>query len=150
VSDLESRQNSTESAAGDETSRIEYPTNHVLAVLDTSDQVDCAVDALANSAFLESEIELNRGAEFADRLGSATGRRGLSDWFIRLFQSVGLKNAETELKDHYEQALRDGHAIIAVLTPTDERKDLAVQLLRDCGARFINYFGRLNIERIGR
>jgi len=46
----------------------------VLAILDTSDQVQCAVDALANSAFLESEIELNRGAEFADRLGSTTGR----------------------------------------------------------------------------
>jgi len=52
------------------------------------------------------------------------------------------------LKDHYEQTLRDGHAIIAVLTLTDERKDLAVQLLGDCGARSINYFGRLNVERI--
>ena len=148
MSDLESRPNAAESAVGDEAHRIEYPTNHVLAILDTSDQVARAVDALANNAFLESEVELNRGAEFADRLGSTTGRRGLSDWFIRLFQSVGLKNAETELKDHYEQALRDGHAIIAVLTPTDERKDLAVQLLRGCGARFINYFGRLNVERI--
>lgn len=149
MSDLESRPNAAESSAGDEAQSIEYPTHHVLAVLETSDQVDCTLDGLTNSAFLESEIELNRGEEFADQLGSSTGRRGLSDWFIRLFQSVGLKNAETELKEHYEQALRDGHAVIAILTPTDERKDLAVQLLRECGARFINYFGRLNVERIG-
>jgi hypothetical protein len=127
---------------------IQYPTNHVLAVLDTSDQVDCTVDALVNNAFLDSEIELNRGVEFADRLGATTGRQGVGDWFIRMFQKIGLKNAESELKEQYEQAVRDGHAIIAVLTSTEERKDLAVQLIRDCGGRFINYFGPLTVERI--
>ena len=126
-----------------------YPTNHVLGVLDTSSQVERALDALSNGGFLESEIELNRGTEFADRLGATTGRSGVGDWFIRIFERVGLKNAESELKEQYEQALRNGAAIIAVLTPTEERKDLAVQLIRDCGGHFINYFGRLNVERIG-
>ena len=129
---------------------VQYPTNHLLGVLDTSSQVECALDALSQGGFLESEIELNRGTEFADRLGATTGRRGLGDWFIRIFERVGLKNAESELKEQYEEALRNGAAIIAVLTPTEERKNLAVQLIRDCGGRFINYFGRLNVERIGR
>ena len=119
-------------------------------MLDTSEQVECALDALVNRAFLESEIEINRGVEFADRLGASTGREGLSDWFIRLFQTVGLKNPETEIKEEYEQAVRDGHAVIAILTPTEERKDLAAQLLQGCGARHLNYFGRFEVERIGR
>jgi hypothetical protein len=134
----------------DESDSIQYPTNHVLGVLDTSSQVECALDGLSQRGFLESEIELNRGTEFADRLGATSGRRGLGDWFIRIFERVGLKNAESELKEQYEEAVRNGAAVIAVLTPTEERKDLAVQLIRECGGRFINYFGRLNVERIGR
>ena len=150
MSDLESGRNPGQPAGGAERAPIQYPINHVVGVLETPDQVECALDALVNRAFLESEIELNRGVEFADRLGASTGRGGLSDWFIRLFQTVGLKNDETEIKEQYERAVRDGHAIIAVLTPTEERKDLAVQLLRGCGARFLNFFGRFEVERISR
>jgi hypothetical protein len=127
---------------------VQYPTNSVLAVLDTPDQSSCALDALLGGGFLESEIKLGRGSDAADRLDAATGRRGFQDWLIRLFETVGVTNAEIETKDHYEQALRDGHTVIVVLTPTDERKDLAARLIRDCGGRFINYCGHLSIERI--
>jgi hypothetical protein len=127
---------------------VEYPTNHVVAVLDTPDQTSCALDALVGGGFLESEIELRRGTEEADRLDAGTGRRGFQDWWIRLFQSVGLRNTEIEMKDHYEQALRNGHTVLAVMAPTDERKDLAAQMIRECGGRFINFFGHLNVERI--
>ena len=148
MSDLESGRNAAQ-PAGEGAEPIQYPTNHVIGVLATSEQVECALDALVGGGFLESEIELNRGSDWADRLAATTGRRGISDWFIRLFQSVGLKNAETELKEKYEQAVRDGKAVIAVLVPTEERKNLAVRLLRDCGGQFINYYGRLNVERMG-
>jgi hypothetical protein len=126
-----------------------YPTQHVLAILDTPDQTQCALDALLGGGFLESEVDLNRGAEDAERLAAGTGRRGLQDWFIRATGSVGLKNAETEMKERYEQALREQRTVIAVLAPTDERKDLAAEIIRECGGRFINFFGQLNVERIG-
>jgi hypothetical protein len=134
----------------DETGPVRYPTNHVLGILDKPDQTTCAIDALVSGGFLESEIDLGRGTEMADRLEAGTGRQGFQDWFIRLFQSVGLKNAEIELKDRYEQALRDGKTVLAVMAPTEERKDLAAKILRDCGGHFINYFGHLNVERIAR
>jgi hypothetical protein len=134
----------------DELQEVQYPTNHVLAILDTPDRTSCAVDALVNGGFLESEVHVGHGLEQADRVAEGTGRRGFQDWFIRLFQQVGLKNAETELKDHYEQALREGKTVVAVLAPTNERKDLAIRLMRDCGGRFINFYGRLNVERISR
>ncbi len=127
---------------------VQYPTNYVIGVLETSAQSSCAVDALVHGGFLESEIELGRGAEAADRIGASTGRQGFSDWLIRLFDVVGLKNTEIETKDQYEQALRDGHTVVAVLAPTEERKELAAQLLRDCGAQFINFFGSLSLERM--
>jgi hypothetical protein len=127
---------------------VQYPTNHVVAILDTPDQTSCALDALLGGGFLESEIELGRGTEEADRLGAGTGREGFQDWFIRLFQSVGLRNAEIEMKDHYEQALRDGYTVLAVMASTEERKDLAAQMIRECGGHFINFFGHLTVERI--
>ncbi len=128
----------------------QYPTNHVVAIFDTAEQTSCALDALLGGGFLEAEVDVNRGAEDADRLAAGTGRRGLQDWFIRLTGSVGLKNAETEMKEHYEQALRDNQSVVAVLAPTEERKDLATSMLRECGGRFINFFGPLNVERIAR
>jgi len=128
----------------------QYPINHVVAIFDTADATDCALDALLGSGFLESEVDVNRGAEDADRLAAGTGRRGLQDWFIRLTGSVGLKNAETEMKENYEQALRENRSVVAVLAPTDERKDLAAGILQRCGGRFVNFFGQLNVERIAR
>ena len=127
---------------------VQYPTNYVIGVLETSAQSSCAVDALVHGGFLESEIELGRGSEAADRIGASTGRQGFSDWLIRLFDVVDLKNTEIETKDQYEQALRDGYTVVAVLAPTEERKELAAQLLRDCGAQFINFFGSLSLERM--
>jgi hypothetical protein len=131
-----------------ETGGVQYPANHVIAIFDTPDQISCALDALLSGGFLESEVHVNRGAEEADRLAAGTGRQGLQDWFIRLTGSVGLKNAETEMKERYEQALRENHTVIAVLTPTEARKDLAVDILESCNGSFINFFGQLNVERI--
>ena len=127
---------------------IEYPTDRVVGILDTPDQTSCALDALVGGGFLESEINLGRGREEADRLEASTGRRGFQDWLIRIFQSVGLKNAEIEMKDRYEQALRDGCTVLAVMAPTEERRDLAVQLIRECGGHFINFFGQLTLQRL--
>lgn len=129
---------------------VQYPTNQVVAIFDTPDQTTCALDALLGGGFLESEVDVNRGAEDADRLAAGTGRRGLQDWFIRVTGSVGLKNAETEMKERYEKALRDNQCVVAVLAPTEERKDLAAAVFRKCGGRFINFFGQLNVERIAR
>ena len=144
----QSDQNGAEQASQSDDESIQYPTNHVVAILDTQVQTACAIDALASGGFVETEVELLRGSEEADWLASGTGRRGFQDWFIRFTGSVGLKNAETEMKDRYERALRDGHIVLAVLTPTEDRKDRAVEMLKECGGRFINFFGRLNVERI--
>ena len=127
---------------------VQYPTHHVVAIFDTSDQTSCALDALLGGGFLESEVAVARGTEDADRLAAGTGRQGLRDWFIRLTGTVGLKNTETEMKERYERALREDHTVIAVLAPTEERRDRAADTFRKCGGHFINFFGPLNVERI--
>ena len=150
VPDMPSDSDAAPNPGQGEIEPIRYPTNHVLGILDTEDQTTCAVDALVNGGYLESEIHLGRGPEMLERSEAGTGRRGIQDWAIRSFERLGVRNAEIEMKERYEQALRDGRTVIAVLTPTEERKDRAAQILQDCGAHFINFYGRLNVERIVR
>lgn len=74
---------------------IQYPTDHVVGILDTQDQTNCAVDGLVGGGFLESEIGIGHGPEEADRLDAATGRRGAQDWWIRVFRSSDSKTAKS-------------------------------------------------------
>jgi hypothetical protein len=124
-----------------------YPENALLGVLDTPEQVSCALDALSGP-FLETEIEVLCGEGQADRLRATTGRTGLLDKALRVVQGFGLWNDELEVKAQYEQALRDGHIVVMVEAQSDDRKQLAVEALKGCGGHFINYFGKFTRERI--
>ena len=137
----------TQDATNQSSDPEEYPVDYLLGVMDTPAQVKCAIDALSGP-FLESEIEVSCGQAAAQRLRESTGRTGLLDKIIRVGQSLGLTNDEMEVKGAYEKALRDGHVVVRVHAPTDDRKQLAVRALRDCGGHFINYFGKFTRERI--
>ena len=109
---------------------VEYPVDYLLSVMDTPAQVKCAIDALTGP-FLESEIGVSCGQAAAQRLRESTGRTGLLDKIMRMGQSLGLTNDEMEVKGAYEKALRDGHVVVRVHAPTDDRKELAVRALRE-------------------
>lgn len=126
---------------------LTYPENALLGVLDTPEQVKCALDALSGP-FLETEVEVLCGEGQADRLRTATGRTGLLDKALRVVQSFGMWNDELEAKAQYEKALRDGHLVVLVEAQSDERKQLAIEALKGCGGHFINYFGKFTRERI--
>jgi hypothetical protein len=132
------------------TGYVEYPTDHVLGVLDTEAQVTAAAQALTNGGFLTSEIRVATGRTAADRLGESTGRSGLAGLAIRIAESLGIDNDEMALKSRYEDALRAGHFVVAVATPTQERKDRASELLREHGAHTIASFGRFTITAVAR
>lgn len=129
---------------------IEYPIHRVVAVLDTAEQTKDAVEALTGGGFLESEIGIGTGSELADRLRDTTGRRGLADMAMRFNDLLGLPNEEAQAKTRYEHAMRDGRYVIAVLTPTAERKEQAQSILSTHGAHDMGYFGRFVIEKLGR
>ena len=127
---------------------VQYPANHVLAVLDDHAQAVAAVTDLRNAGYLESEIELNTGAERADDVAASTGRGGLAGMLIRLAGRLGVADEEMETKNRFEQALRDNRFVIAVATPSDERKERATTILREHGGHSVAYFGKHPIEYI--
>ena len=127
---------------------IEYPRNHLVAIVDTSEQIRPLVEALTSGGFLESEVNVGAGGELADAVGSTTGRKGWADLAMRFAGQLGLPNDEMIVKDRYEQALREGRSVVTVLAPSDERKNAAARILAEHGAHFINYLGRFSIELI--
>ena len=125
---------------------VHYPTNHVVAVVDTPEQLTAAVNALKRAGFPESEVVVGCGQDVADAVHASTGRSGLAGLAIRVAQRLGASTEETELKDRYEEALRDGKIVVSVLTPDGERKERAAEILGEHGARVVNFFGRFAIE----
>jgi hypothetical protein len=125
---------------------LRYPTDHVVGVLDTEQQVADAVAALTAGGFMASEEQVASGAAAADRLNASTGRVGLGKLAVRVAERLGIANDEMRLKDRHEEALRDGRFVILVATPMDDRKDRAAQLLFEGGAHTLAYMGRFTIE----
>lgn len=123
-----------------------YPTNHVVAIVDTPEQLRSAVTALTSGGFLESEVNVSAGEGFADALGATTGRTGWADLAMRFTDRVGLPNDEMLMKRQYEDALRDGHYILLVFAATDDRKDSAARIIAEHGGHYVNYLGRFSIQ----
>jgi len=127
-----------------------YPEGRVIGIVDTVDQLQPAIEALLNTGFLRSEIEVLYGEAAAERLEASTGRTGLADLAMRLVAALGMPDDETIMKADYEQALRDGHFLVLILALTDERKNLAARLLEEHGGHFVNFLGRFTIESLVR
>jgi hypothetical protein len=123
-----------------------YPSDNVVAVLNTADRARAVWTVLVHSGFLESEVLVSHGKSAADTLDATTGRGGLTGFAVRVAERFGVKDDEMELKKRYEQALREGSFVLAVLAPTEERKELAARLLREHGAQEVNFLGRFAIQ----
>jgi hypothetical protein len=124
---------------------VRYPVDHVVAILDTREEVECALGALT-PGFFEFEVRVACGAEEAERLHASTGHTGLLDRVLRVAEHIGIPNDELETKERYEQALREGKKLLMVHAPTEERKQRAGEAIRGCGGHFINFLGRFTRE----
>lgn len=127
---------------------VRYPTNVVLGVLATEEQLERAVVALTSGGFLDSEIHVTAGPEAADALRASTGRTGLSGIAARIAQRLGVADSEMEFKSHYEQAMRDGRYVVGIDAPTEARKARATEILRAHDADAVSFHGRFTIEGI--
>lgn len=129
---------------------VRYPENHVVGLLDTTEQVEAAVNALTRGGFLASEIELMHGAAASEKLRQNTGRSGLAHLAMRFAESIGMPNDETAIKNQYADGLGRGQLLLAVLAPTEERRKVAGRILEEHGGTNIKFFGQYTIEHHSR
>jgi hypothetical protein len=125
---------------------ITYPTNRLLGVIDAPAEATGAVDALMGAAFAPAEVVVLIGDEGRDRLGRLGHQPNALSRLVRLLQFTLMDQTPDFLV--YEQALREGRAVLAVHVADRDRMVAASTVMERHGAHFLNYFGRLSTEEV--
>ncbi len=127
---------------------VTYPTNHLLAVVDDPGQGRAAADALLTAGFAPQDVVLMTRDDPGAGIVGLGQRHSLVTRVVRTVQFMTMDQMPDFAR--YEEALADGRAVVAVHA-TDRRDVLrARDLLRDHGAHFLNYYGRVSTEELGR
>ena len=123
---------------------LTYPTNRVVAIVDTPDELRSAIAQLNQTGFEEDKIDVLCGQKGADRLYVTGEHHGFLARLYRFIEKFG--DMESENLREYEHELRGGHFLLAVEVPDDERRAQVVQILESHGGHRINFYGRWQVE----
>jgi len=127
---------------------IGYPIDSLVAVLPDAETAAASAAALRWGGIPDRDITILRGPEGADRLDGTGAANGVIARLRRLV-SFTLMDQLVDMAI-YEQAVRDGRAVLMVEPRDAVRKAAAVAILREHGGHFINYYGRFATEEIER
>jgi hypothetical protein len=134
--------------SGPDRSRIRYPTDWLLAVIDDSAEAHRAAAALVAAGFGVDQVKVLSGATAEGSLADLPTSQGAISQLIRLVQFMTMD--QTPDLRLYEAALDDGRAIVAVHCGNRPRLLEARDLLAGHGAHFQNHFGRYATEEFSR
>jgi hypothetical protein len=120
----------------------------LLAVLDTTEALDAARNALLADGFAAETIEVFSGDGGAAAFDASGGSHGP---FARLLRTVQFTLMD-QMPDfaYYEAAARAGRHVLSVRAGGEERIRRAVDVLRRHAAHFINHFGLFTTEEFER
>jgi hypothetical protein len=126
---------------------IAYPTNHLLAVVDDAGAADLAAAELRGQV-REDDVSILRGDAAHAAIAGLGRRHSRLTTLIRLVQYMTMDQMPDFAR--YERALADGRTVIAVhvtgRAPLLATRDVLVRH----GAHFLNYYGRVATEELGR
>lgn len=125
---------------------IGYPVDRMLAVFTDAARAAQAAAALRAIGIPDRDITILRGDEGADRLD---GSGAVNGPIARLQRLVSFTVMD-QLPDFtvYEQAVRDGGAVLMLRARGERKRRAALAALRDAGGHFINYYGRFATEEL--
>lgn len=120
-------------------------TNRVMAVIDDAGKAQAAVDTLERAGVAEHELAALSGAEGIREIDADGIRGGSLKRVLRALQRV---TTEGDHLRHYEAELAQGHLVVDVTVHGRQKRETVVQVLRSCGAHFINAYGPWTIESV--
>ena len=127
---------------------IGYPTDSLMAALPTPEAAAAAAAALHAAGIPDGGISILRGDEGADRLDGTGSVNGVIARLRRLV-SFTLMDQLVDMAI-YEQAVREGKAVLMTRPRDDAKKAVAISAVRAHGGHFINYYGRFATEEVER
>ena len=115
------------------------PTDYLFGIIDDPEVAETGLKALVSAGFSPDHVRVfhgERGVRQIDATGVEHGR---------LARLIRWRQSTTPMRQHaerYEQAVRDGHCVVAVHARNLEARELARQILKRHGGHFINFYGR--------
>ena len=125
---------------------LRYPTNKVVGMVSTPEELHAAILELNKAGFGEDAISVLCGEEGADRLDLTGKNHGPLARLYRFTQ----KALHLEYKEfrEYSQDLLSGHFLIGVKAGDEHKRAQVLQILKSNGGHRINFFGRGYVEAL--
>ena len=125
---------------------IGYPTNRLLAVIDDPALEGRVRSELAAIGVPPGDIHVLAGDEAARAFDAWGQHSGVSGRLYRWVQFMAMD--QTPDFERYQREAQDGHAILAIAAADGGLRRRIVEVLKSLGARFVNYYGRLETEEL--
>jgi hypothetical protein len=122
-----------------------YPTNRVVAILDSPQAAESARQDLVAAGVAADTIEFACGQEGLKAIDFSGKNSGVIARMYRAIQQIG---ELAEYWKNYEKALQDGKCLLAVDADDESVRKLAHEKIKARGGRYINFFGRLGLEKL--
>jgi len=90
---------------------LAYPTNKVIGILSTPEELHAAVTELNNAGFLKERVQVLCGEKGAERLDVPGERHG---FLAKVYRTVEKMGVESKHLQEYESELLEGHFLLAV------------------------------------
>ena len=119
-------------------------TSKVVGVINDKAQVDAARMALTSIGITDAMIEVFCGLEGEHNLDLKGESHGFLDHINRILEHFLLVDGLH--MDRYEQELLAGRCVIQVYTTDSQTREQAHEILKSCGAHFINAYGQWTTE----
>ena len=122
-----------------------YPTNRIVAIIDTKMEADEVCCELMDAGFKNSQIDESFGEDGLKFLDPDGCHHGLMTKLIRAWQFAA-QGQESKYLNRVKKHLKDGHAIISVPALSEKAKNKAAKILRTHNAVEIRFYGRFHVE----
>ena len=120
-------------------------TNRVMAVIDDAGKAQAAVETLERAGVPEHDLAALSGTDGVRKIDADGVHGGGVKQALRALQGF---TTEGDHLRHYEEELVRGHLVVDVTVHGRQKRDTVVQILRSCGAHFINAYGPWTIESV--
>ena len=122
---------------------LRYPTNKLIGVVNTPEELQAAILELNKAGFGEDEINVLCGPKGADRLDVTGEQHGPLARLYRFVQKFG--DMESDTLREYGEELSSGHFLVTIEAGDEGKRARALNILQSHGGRRINFYGRWQV-----
>ncbi len=123
---------------------LTYPTNKVLGIVNTPEELRGAVTELNSAGFQNDQVQVLCGQQGAERLDTTGERHGFLARLYRFLEKFG--DMESKHLSQYKSELLDGHFLIAVDVADEGEQTRVLDVLKAHGGHRVNFFGQWTVE----